>query len=167
TPTLFEKINEMAISKGIPTAVDPKKRNFRHYKNVSLFKPNFKEFTDGVDIPVEKGDLEKIRREAGLFREKQSFKIIFITLSELGVFISNGVQELYFPANIRYVADVSGAGDTVISVASLALATGLNPGILAWMSNLAGGLVCEKTGVSPVNKDQLINEMLLQKTALF
>jgi rfaE bifunctional protein kinase chain/domain len=167
TPTLFDRVNEMAISKGIPTAVDPKKRNFNHYKNVSLFKPNFKEFTDGVGVTVEKSDFETIKKLSGAFKQKQNIKIIFITLSELGVFISNGVQEQYFPANIRYVADVSGAGDTVISVAGLALASGLNPGTLAWMSNLAGGLVCEKTGVAPVNKEQLINEMLSQKTALF
>jgi rfaE bifunctional protein kinase chain/domain len=167
TPTLFDRVNEMAISKGIPTAVDPKKRNFNHYKNVSLFKPNFKEFTDGMGAKVEKNDFETIKKLSGAFKQKQNIKIIFITLSELGVFISNGVQEQYFPANIRYVADVSGAGDTVISVASLALASGLNPGTMAWMSNLAGGLVCEKTGVAPVNKEQLINEMLSQKTALF
>lgn len=167
TPALFDRINEMAVSKGIPVAVDPKKRNFSHYKNVSLFKPNFNEFIDGIGVTVEKGDLETIRREAGLFREKQNLKNIFITLSELGVFISNGVQEQYFPANIRYVADVSGAGDTVISVASLALATGLNTETMALISNLAGGLVCEKTGVVPVNKEQLINEILSQKTALF
>jgi len=167
TPTLFDRINEMAISKDIPTAVDPKKRNFKQYKNVSLFKPNFKEFTDGVGVTVEKNDFNTIRQLAGAYKQKQNLKIIFITLSELGVLISNGVQEQYFPANIRSVADVSGAGDTVISVASLALATGLNPEVIAWMSNVAGGLVCEKTGVVPVNKDQLINEMLSQKPTLF
>lgn len=167
TPTLFDKVNEMAVIRGIPTAVDPKKRNFNHYKNVSLFKPNFKELVDGSGIQIEKGDFETIKKVADSIKQKQNFKIIFVTLSELGVFISNGVKEQYYPAIIRYIADVSGAGDTVISVASLAMASGLSPEIMALMSNLAGGLVCEKTGVSPVNKDQLINEMLLQKTALF
>jgi bifunctional ADP-heptose synthase (sugar kinase/adenylyltransferase) len=64
---------------------------------------------------------------------------------------------------IRYIADVSGAGDTVISVASLAMAAGLHPKVMALMSNLAGGLVCEKIGVVPIDKDQLIVEMLSQK----
>jgi rfaE bifunctional protein kinase chain/domain len=163
TPALFEKVNKMAISKGIPVAVDPKKRNFSYYKNVSLFKPNFKEFTDGIDIQIKKDDLETLSREIVLLKEKQNLKIIFITLSELGVFISNGTLEQYFPANIRYVADVSGAGDTVISVASLALAAGLDIKKIALMANLAGGLVCEKTGVVPINKNQLINEMLSNK----
>ena len=90
-------------------------------------------------------------------------KLIFITLSELGVFISNGVTEQYFPVVIRYIADVSGAGDTVIAVASLAMAAGLNPKTMALMSNLAGGLVCEKVGVVPVDKKQLKTEMKLQK----
>ena len=61
------------------------------------------------------------------------------------------------------MVDVSGAGDTVVNVASLALAAGLDHKTMALMSNLAGGLVCEKVGVVPVDKNQLINEMKLQK----
>ena len=163
TPTLFNTINELAQQKGIPTAVDPKKRNFLNYKNVSLFKPNFKEFTEGTGIHLKKGDIESLQVAANDFKQKQNFKLIFVTLSELGVFISNGAKEQYFPAVIRYIADVSGAGDTVISVASLSIAAGLNPKIMALMSNLAGGLVCEKSGVVPIDKEQLMKEMKLQK----
>lgn len=163
TPSLFQTINELALEKGIPTAVDPKKRNFHNYKNVSLFKPNFKEFVDGIGLPILKGDLEALKAAADDFKQKQNLKLIFVTLSELGVFISNGVKEQYYPAVIRYVADVSGAGDTVISVASLAMAAGLHPKVMALMSNLAGGLVCEKLGVVPIDKEQLIKEMKTQK----
>ena len=163
TPTLFKKINNLAQQKGIPTAVDPKKRNFLNYKNVSLFKPNFKEFVDGIGIPLKKGDIESLKNAADKFKRKQNFKIIFVTLSELGVFISNGVKEQYFPAEIRYIADVSGAGDTVISVASLGMAAKLQPTSMALMSNLAGGLVCEKPGVVPIDKEQLLKEMKTQK----
>lgn len=162
TPALFGKINEMAISLGIPTAVDPKKRNFSHYKNVSLFKPNFKEFTEGVGIPIEKGDFDKLMKVANTFRKEQNFGLIFITLSELGVLISNGTEETQSPAIIRDIADVSGAGDTVIAVASLVMAAALNHKIMAVMSNLAGGLVCEKAGVVPINKEQLVKEMKSQ-----
>ncbi len=162
TPTLFDKVNEMAINKKIPTAVDPKKRNFNHYKNVTLFKPNFKELTDGIGIPIEKTDFTAIKKVAETLKQKQNFKLIFITLSELGVLISNGIEEQHYPALIRDIADVSGAGDTVISVAGLAMAAGLNQKTMALMSNLAGGLVCEKTGVVPINKDQLIKEMKSQ-----
>ncbi len=163
TASLFDKINKLAKEKNIPIAVDPKKRNFHHYTNISLFKPNFKEFVDGLGIQLRKGDLDTLKKVAEEFKQKQNFKLIFITLSELGVFISNGTNEQYFPAEIRYIADVSGAGDTVISVASLAVAAGLHPKVTAMMSNLAGGLVCEKLGVVPVDKEQLIKEMLSQK----
>ncbi|MEN8118440.1 MAG: bifunctional ADP-heptose synthase [Bacteroidota bacterium] len=159
TPALFETINQLAQGKKIPTAVDPKKQNFRSYKNATLFKPNFKEFIDGTGQPLQKGDLEGLKTAACEYRKKQNFKIIFVTLSELGVFISNGMEEQYYPAVIRYISDVSGAGDTVISVASLAMAAGASHGEMALMSNLAGGLVCEKPGVVPVDKKQLLKEM--------
>ncbi|QIA10044.1 D-glycero-beta-D-manno-heptose-7-phosphate kinase [Draconibacterium halophilum] len=163
TPNLFKTINELAQEKGIPTAVDPKKRNFRNYKNVSLFKPNFKEFVDGTGLPLMKGDLESLKAAAETFKTEQQLKLIFITLSELGVFISNGVNEQYYPVAIRDIADVSGAGDTVIGVASLAMAAGLPPKIMALMSNLAGGLVCEKVGVVPIDQTKLKKEMKSQK----
>lgn len=163
TPNLFKTINELAQEKGIPTAVDPKKRNFRNYKNVSLFKPNFKEFVDGTGLPLQKGDLESLKEAAETFKTEMQLKLIFITLSELGVFISNGVKEQYYPVAIRDIADVSGAGDTVIGVASLAMAAGLPPKIMALMSNLAGGLVCEKVGVVPIDQTQLKKEMKSQK----
>jgi D-glycero-beta-D-manno-heptose-7-phosphate kinase len=163
TPTLFEEVNKLAKAKGIPIAVDPKKRNFNCYKDIELFKPNFKEFIDGTGLPIKKGDLEALREAAHSIKEKQNFKLIFITLSEMGVFISNGVKEQYYPAVIRHIADVSGAGDSVISVASLAMAAKLSPKTMALMSNIAGGLVCENLGVVPVNKNQLIQVMKSQK----
>lgn len=163
TPSLFEAVNRIAIEKNIPTAVDPKKRNFRNYKNVSLFKPNFKEFVEGTGLQIAKDDLEAIKASADQFKKEQNLKLIFITLSELGVFISNGVKEQYYPVVIRDIADVSGAGDTVIAVASLALAAGLPPKMMAHMSNLAGGLVCEKLGVVPVDAEQLRKEMKSKK----
>ena len=159
TKTFFETINKLAQEKGIPVAVDPKKRNFLNFKNVSLFKPNFKEFVEGIGLEILKTDLESLKREANKFKKSQQIKLIFITLSELGVFISNGKQKQHFPATVKYITDVSGAGDTVISVASLAMTAGLNQETMALMSNLAGGLVCEKTGVVPINKEQLISEM--------
>jgi D-glycero-beta-D-manno-heptose-7-phosphate kinase len=163
TPTLFEAVNKMAKDKGIPITVDPKKRNFSYYNNIDLFKPNFKEFIEGTGLPLKKGDLESLREAAHAVKEKQNFKLIFITLSEMGVFISNGVKEQYYPAVIRHIADVSGAGDSVISVASLGMAARLSPKIMALMSNIAGGLVCENLGVVPVNKNQLMQVMKSQK----
>ena len=163
TPNLFASINKVALEKNILTAVDPKRRNFRNYKNVTLFKPNFKEFVDGLGQPIAKDDLESIKAHADQFKKEQNLKLIFVTLSELGVYVSNGEKKQYYPAVIRDIADVSGAGDTVISVASLAMAAGLSPKIMALMSNLAGGLVCEKVGVVPIDRTQLQKEMKSSK----
>ena len=141
TKNIFQTINDLARQKGIPTAVDPKKRNFDFYKNITLFKPNFKEFVDGTGLPLKKGDFQALKSAADEFKIKQNFKFIFITLSELGVFISNGVKEQYYPAVIRYIADVSGAGDTVLSVAMFSNCSRTyhqKPWHL--MSNIAGGL---------------------------
>lgn len=114
-------------------------------------------------MSIAKGDLEAIKKAADIFKKEQNLKLIFVTLSELGVFISNGVKEQYFPVAIRYIADVSGAGDTVKSVASLALAAGLPPKTMALMSNLAGGLVCEEIRVVPINKKHFKKKMKSQK----
>jgi len=163
TRKLFENVNEMAQKKGIPVSVDPKKRNFNLYKNVDLFKPNFYEFLDGTGEQLKKGDLEGLSNAVAAFKNQQNLKLIFITLSELGVFISNGTKKQYFPAVIREIADVSGAGDTVLSAASLALAAGLPPWQIALIANLAGGLVCESPGVMPIEKKRLKKMLELEK----
>lgn len=158
TKSLIERLTELAHAKGILIAVDPKKRNFNNYKNVNLFKPNLKEFRDGLELNLNKKDLQAILEAAERFKKEKQFDIIFITLSEMGVIISNGVSQNYFPAEIRDIADVSGAGDTVIAVASLCLATGTPTKFLAQLSNLAGGLVCEKSGVVPIDCQRLKDE---------
>ena len=159
TPTLYEKVHSLAKEKHIYVAVDPKRRNFAMYQQVDLFKPNFKEFVEGTGQTIKKGDLVGLKKAAELYKKEKAFKLIFITLSELGVFISNGVSQTYYPAEIRYIADVSGAGDTVLSVASLCLATNTPPHMMALLSNLAGGIVCEHVGVVPINRDRFIREM--------
>lgn len=163
TPGLFEQVNNMASHRGIPVAVDPKKRNFNRYKNVDLFKPNFYEFAEGAGLNLKKGDLGELSNAAAAFKIQQNLKLILITLSELGVFISNGEKEQHFPAVIREIADVSGAGDTVLSVASLALAAGLQPAVMAMLANVAGGLVCESPGVVPIDRKRLIKMMETEK----
>jgi rfaE bifunctional protein kinase chain/domain len=155
TKTLIDKVTGLARSKGILVAVDPKKRNFNNYTNVNLFKPNFKEFKEGLKLALEKKDLQAILKEAEKFKKEKKLDVIFITLSELGVIISNGMTQNHFPAEIRDIADVSGAGDTVIAVASLCLAAGLPTRFMAQLSNLAGGLVCEKSGVVPIDSERL------------
>jgi len=162
TPKVIEGVIEFANSKNIPTAVDPKKDNFLAYKNVTLFKPNLKELKEGLDIDFEYQPNEK---EPFLNAIEQLKSIItpkytFITLSEHGVYINNDSNHHFIPAHLRNITDVSGAGDTVISVAALCLACDLKADLIAEVSNLAGGLVCEKVGVISIDKEQLMQEAL-------
>ena len=107
---------------------------------------------------VEKTDLEELKRESEKFKKENQIGLLFLTLSEIGVFVTNGVKQNYYPAEVRDIADVSGAGDTVIAVASLCLAAGVPIPFMAQLSNLAGGLVCEKLGVVPIDVEQLKKE---------
>lgn len=158
TPNVIKQIVTIANAEGIPTLVDPKKRNFNEYKNVTLFKPNFKELVEGLKLEIRKNDFDAIQKAALQLQEKMNVKNILITLSELGVFVSSNGTYTRIPAQIRDISDVSGAGDTVISVATLCLASGLKPEALAAIANIAGGLVCEKVGVVPIEKEKLLEE---------
>ncbi len=160
TPTLIKKIVGLAKQKGIPVVVDPKKRNFLEYKNVTLFKPNLKEIKDGLNMTIDEGDREKIEIAVTRLKELLNTDIILNTLSSKGIFIKwNGGQQ-HIAAHLRNISDVSGAGDTVISVAALCLAKDVEPVDMAAIANLAGGLVCEEVGVVPVDKNKLQNEVI-------
>jgi rfaE bifunctional protein kinase chain/domain len=155
TPALIDKIIGYANRKGIPTFIDPKKRNFHAYKNATLFKPNFKELVNGLNMNINKGDFDAVFKAAGVLHKQNAFKLILITLSEMGILISDGTKYHVVPAEVRDVADVSGAGDTVIATAALGYLAGLMPRHIAALANLAGGIVCEKAGVVPIDIDLL------------
>ena len=148
----------------IPITVDPKRRNFTSFNDVTLFKPNLKELTEGLKLEIGSDKQDAVISAAQSLREKLNCKYIMTTLSEKGVMMSlvDNLTEknIFVPAHARSVADVSGAGDTVISVASSCLAKGCTPYEIAYISNLAGGLVCEEVGVVPVNKEKLLREVL-------
>lgn len=157
TPGIIEKVISLGSQKGIPTLVDPKRKNFSHYKGATLFKPNFKELTEGLQVDLEKSDFKGIHKAAGQLQKDSGFEMVMITLSEHGVLISSGSDFKVVPTHARDVADVSGAGDTVIAMASLCLAAGMDAYKMAQLSNLAAGLVCERVGVVPVEKEWLLN----------
>ena len=162
TPAIIEKTIELANEYNIPVLVDPKKRNYHQYKNIKLFKPNFRELIEGSKTDLEKSDHGRLFTLAKKLHREKNIELVFITLSEAGVFISDGESYSTIPAEIREITDVSGAGDTLIATASLCCAAGLTPFDIASISNLAGGLVCEKSGVVPVNRDDLMEEMLIK-----
>jgi len=155
---LIQEVMGMAREAGIPTVVDPKKKNFFAYRGASLFKPNLHELRDGLGL--DSSDLSALALPATVkkFKESQGFEGLFVTLSERGVYMDFRSEQVAIPAHIRQIADVSGAGDTVISIAACALAAGASPSQIAELANLGGGLVCEFLGVVPIEVNLLKRE---------
>ena len=160
TQNLIHEVVKLANQKSIPTTVDPKKTNFDNYKNVTLFKPNLKELKEGLKIDFDHKNQEELEQAISQLETILKNKKTLITLSESGVFINSSKEKHHIRAHRRDIADVSGAGDTVISVATLCLALQQSPEMIAELSNLAGGLVCENVGVVPINKENLLNEAI-------
>ncbi len=165
SPTLIESVLKLAGKHDIPVVVDPKKKNFSQYKGVTLIKPNLKELREGLNLNGELIGPEQINKAVLALQDKLEVEIVLATLSDKGIYYSrrtaNGNSETgSIPAYIRDVADVSGAGDTVISLAALCVAVGTPVELMARICNLGGGLVCEMVGVVPVNKDKLLFEAL-------
>lgn len=159
TESLIHRVIALAKKYNVVTTVDPKQKNFFAFKGVTLFKPNLKELRDGVKRMVDVNDKQDF--EGAVLEMNQELKAenVFVTLSEHGVFIQNNLTKHYIPAHIRTIADVSGAGDTVISVATLCLLAGEPIENVAAIANLAGGLVCERVGVVAIDKSQLKSEL--------
>ncbi len=160
TDSVIQNTIKIAKEKDIPTAVDPKKENFLSYKGVSLFKPNLKELKEGLNLNFDfNSNKDLFEKGIEVLEEKLQNEISFVTLSENGVFIKNQTEKYYVPAHMRSISDVSGAGDTVIAVATLCLISGASTKQIAEISNLAGGLVCEKSGVVSISKNELLKEV--------
>lgn len=159
TPSLIEQTVRWAKAKGIPTVVDPKKRNFIHYRGVTLFKPNVKELREGLKIDLDASDLLSVKEAVKQVKEKLEAEGVMLTMSEHGVFIDYQGEQLTIPAHKREIADVSGAGDTVVSIAALCVALKLPARDIAGLSNLGGGLVCQHVGVVPIDTEELRSEV--------
>ncbi len=144
-----------ATANNIPTIVDPKKRNFLHYQGVDVFKPNLKELKEGLKIDFDAKNLDEVRAAVASAKGILGVNGLFLTLSEHGVLIDFADEIHHIPAHLRSITDVSGAGDTVVSIAAMCLALKLAPKEIAEMSNLGGGLVCEYVGVVPIEKEKL------------
>jgi D-glycero-beta-D-manno-heptose-7-phosphate kinase len=158
---MIQEVMSEALDRHIPTTVDPKRTHFLAYQHATLFKPNLKEIREAVDFSV-KPELESLNRAAAFLHTRLGNSLTMITLSEKGLFLGSTTEgSLIYPTQARNIADVSGAGDTVISVASLCLAAKTDNRTLALLSNLAGSQVCESAGVVPVNREQLEAEFLV------
>ena len=149
----------------VVTTVDPKRKNFLSFKGVTIFKPNLKEIKEGLNLLIDPIDDNSLQQMHAVLRENLQHEISFITLSENGVFYQQDNKRQLIPTHVRNIADVSGAGDTVIAVASLVYAATKQMHLAAEIANIAGGLVCEEVGTAAINKDKLLAEceLLLKK----
>jgi len=165
TKSLIKKVITIARKKKIYTAVDPKKKNFWAYKNVNLFKPNLKEIRESLSMDIEPNQ-DSLKAVGLQVHKKLKNDSSLITLSEKGLFFNDKKNAEIIPTRPRHIRDVCGAGDTVIAVAACGLGLGLEMRDIAVLANLAGGQVCEKVGVHPLDKLQLEKEYsdLLEKT---
>lgn len=159
---LTEKLIADAITlckqSGVITSVDPKRKNFFSYKGVDIFKPNLKEVKEALNMLFGDVDLYLLKDIHAALRKLLHHKISLVTLSEKGIFYQQDEHAAILPSHLRSIADVSGAGDTVIAVASLVYAATKNVYLTAEIANIAGGLVCEEVGTIAVEKDKLLAE---------
>lgn len=159
TQRVIEFCVQEAEKRKIPITADPKKKNFEAFHHITLFKPNLKELREGLNMEVEP-ETASLDLAVAQLKKRMGIGAALITLSEKGVYISDGETSSLFKAHLRNIADVSGAGDTVIAVASLCLTTSLSLESMAKISNLAGGLVCEQVGVVPIDRHLLMEEAI-------
>ena len=168
---IFEDYNKGILTKNIitntisfckknevPTAVDPKRKNFFCYREATLFKPNLNEAMTGLNILPEEISPELLSEIHLQLKEKLNHNISLITLSEKGIFFQEGNDKKILSSYKRNIADVSGAGDTVIAVASLIYAATKNIDLSAKIANIAGGIVCEEVGTVAISKERLMEE---------
>lgn len=159
TPKLIREVISIANTNSIPTIVDPKKDNFFEYADCTLFKPNRKEIKEGLPTDLDLTKTENIETAAGELIMRLKCKSVMVTLSEDGVYIRSNNQSIHIKAHERRITDVSGAGDTVVSLAALCIAKGISLSDMAEISNIGGGLVCQKVGVVPIDKTELKEEL--------
>ncbi len=154
TPSLIKKIIAIANKKNKLITVDPKFHNFFSYKNVSVFKPNRKEAEDVLGMKIRTS--QDVTEAGKKLLVKLNAKHVLLTLGEGGIAVfEKGKEEKRMPTKARKVSDVSGAGDTVISTLTVALAAGANIYEASFLANYAAGIVCEEPGIVPIEIDKL------------
>lgn len=156
TPSLIEKVINLANENNVLITVDPKFNNFFLYKDVTVFKPNRKEAEDVLGMKIKTED--DITVAGNTLLERMNAGNVLLTLGEEGIAVfRKGEPEKRMPTKARKVADVSGAGDTVISTLTMALAANANVIEASYLANYAGGIVCEEVGIIPIEFEKLFD----------
>jgi D-beta-D-heptose 7-phosphate kinase/D-beta-D-heptose 1-phosphate adenosyltransferase len=155
TPRVAARTIELASRRDVPVLVDPKVPHVDHYTGATLITPNHHE--------AEAVTLTRIRTEDGArravraFRERARCRSVLMTWGEHGMWLLEGERDYPLPATAREVADVTGAGDTVIATIGIALAAGAKLVDAAWLANQAAGLVVAKFGASVITPEELLD----------
>ena len=151
-PPLIRAALEAARGRGIPTIIDPKRRNFFGFGGATVFKPNAKELEEALGEPLSPEDPEWMEA----VRERLSCEMLLLTLGERGMALrGRGGVHLRVPAAARSVYDVSGAGDTVTAVVACALAAGASGAEAAILANHAAAIEVGKAGVATVSPAEI------------
>jgi rfaE bifunctional protein kinase chain/domain len=158
TKNIIDHTIDLCNKNNIPTAIDPKRKNFFSYKNATLFKPNLHEVITSLNLLPEEITEDTLSDIHIKLKENLNHSISMITLSEKGIFYQEKNNKNIVPSHRRNIADVSGAGDTVIAVASLIYASTKNIRLATEIANIAGGIVCEEVGTAAINKEKLLEE---------
>jgi rfaE bifunctional protein kinase chain/domain len=156
--TVIRVVISVCRQAGILTAVDPKRKNFFAFRHVDLFKPNLKEVREALNMLFTDPTPSLLQDIHSELRNLLDHRISLITLSEKGIFYQEADNSAVIPSHLRNIADVSGAGDTVIAVAALVLAATRNVTLTAEIANIAGGLVCEEVGTAAIDGLRLLHE---------
>jgi len=151
---ICQRVIAAAHEAGIPVLVDPKSADFDSYRGATTICPNLRELSAATHL--EASDLGLLLDTAESMVSKFDLQFLTVTLSEKGIALLRTGSRFMAPAVARTVFDVSGAGDTVIAVLALCLASGLRPEVGAQLANVAAGIVVGKIGTAPVEKHELL-----------
>ena len=152
--TLIKELVEFAKKNRIIITVDPKFNNFFEYKQVTVFKPNRKETEEALGVRL--NDQTSVEQAGKALLQRLEAENVLLTLGERGMtLVEGGGQMTHVPTAARQVADVSGAGDTVISTLTMMLAAGGSIREASMLANVAGGIVCGEVGIVPINAREL------------
>jgi D-beta-D-heptose 7-phosphate kinase/D-beta-D-heptose 1-phosphate adenosyltransferase len=154
---LLKKTIEMATQKGIPVIVDPKGEDFSKYSGATVIKPNLAEAYAAAKLPQEV-PLDQI---ASVILQNCGVEMLIVTRSEAGISLFNKAgQQFDFPVRSKEVKDVTGAGDTVLSMISVAIANNLDIRYGAQLANIAAGMAIERLGCARINLSEMAERLL-------
>ncbi|MBS0622259.1 MAG: bifunctional hydroxymethylpyrimidine kinase/phosphomethylpyrimidine kinase [Verrucomicrobia bacterium] len=151
TPLLLQTLIQEAKKRSIPVIVDPKGRDYLRYSGSTILKPNLIELTEAAKLGAE-ASLDEL---AAALRAQVQFDSLLVTKSELGISLFSDKGREDFPAQVRQVRDVTGAGDTVLAVIAAACAAQMPLPEAAQLANCAAGLAIERFGCARISAAEL------------